>query len=93
MAVYDRSITGSLKSLSHIISRLRCISGCCLPPRSPNSVTKAGNHRSVSRRICAAKMASAPIVGEWLFSLPETIAMEVPASNFRCLANAMSLTS
>src|SRR5438874_13023514 len=29
--------------LKSIISRLRCMSGCCLPRRSPNSVTKAGS--------------------------------------------------
>ena len=33
-----------------IISRLRCMSGCCLPRRSPNSVTKAGSGGCVSRK-------------------------------------------
>jgi hypothetical protein len=40
------------------------------------------NDGSVTRRISAAKLASAPIVGEWLFSLPETIALEVAGSIF-----------
>jgi hypothetical protein len=64
--------------------RARCSGGV---PAMP----KLGDGRPAVE-ICAAKMASARIEASG-YSLPESIAMDVAGSNFRCLANTMSLTS
>src|SRR5947207_10390674 len=45
--------------LKSIISRLRCMSGCCLPRRSPNSVTKAGSGGRVACNLLVVVAVSA----------------------------------
>src|SRR6267154_456244 len=58
--------------------------------KSPNRTKTGSGGRRGDSRICAAKMASAPIVGEWFLSAQKNRQGSCWL-NFCCLANAMWL--